>query len=191
MKGRLLGVAGAAALLAAVVLQAWEAGAATLRDPNDTVGVLDVRQAVKLYRGRPPLWKVRTYEPWQVRGLAERGFVVLYLDTVLGQRFDYYVLVSARAPRLRGLLFRDRLRPAPDRRLGFVSVWRRDRRSLSLRLALRRLTVGPQRESYRWQVRTLLTSRRCKRVCFDRAPDRGAVEEPLARPTPSPSPSTH
>ena len=44
---------------------------------------------------------------------------------------------------------------------------------------------------YRWYVQTLYTSRKCKQVCIDRVPNRGAISDPNGRtpPTPTVSPT--
>jgi hypothetical protein len=90
---------------------------------------------------------------------------------------------------MRANLYADRMPPRADRRLRALRVWRQDRRSVSTRMALRSLRIGSQRESYRWYVRTIFTSWKCRRTCLDRVPNKGAVEESLVASEPSPSPT--
>jgi hypothetical protein len=168
--------------------QVFSAGASVVAEGNDTRGALDVRRVDTLFRHKP-LWRVTTWSQWRAHEMRDRGYVLVHLDTFGSRRSDYYILIRASGERLRGLLFRNRVPPADDRRLGFVRVWRRDRRSVSVRLPLRRLGVGPEREVYRWYVQTIFTSRQCRRACLDRAPNSGAVEERLGRPKPTPSPT--
>jgi hypothetical protein len=172
--------------LAIPLLAAARRGA--LRDGNDTKGPLDIRR-VRLIGETKPVWKTFMGRRWTARRLRDRGFVLVFLDTFAGERADYYVLARSTGSRLQATLYRDRAARG-DRRVMRLDLWRRDRRSVSVRVPLRRLRVGAQRDRFDWYVQTLMSSGRCRRVCFDRAPNRGAVEEPLGgAPTPSPSPS--
>jgi hypothetical protein len=188
-------VSGRKPLLASIVLalgvgvatQLFSAEASVVAEGNDTKGALDVRRVDTLFR-RKPLWRITTWSRWRAREMRDRGYVLVHLDTFGLRRSDYYILIRSSGERLRGLLFRNRLPPANDRRFGFVRVWRRDRSSVSVRLPLLRLGIGPEREVYRWYVQTIFTSPKCMRACLDRAPNSGAVEERLGpRPTPSPT----
>lgn len=180
-----LSLAGIAALL---LLQSLGVVASPRRDSDDARGPLDVRRVAKVFLKRP-LWKVETYDRWTARRILDRGYMLVYLDSFGDERADYYVLVRSAARRLRGLLFRDRLRPARDRRIARIDVWRVDLRSASFRVPLRKMIVGSRRRVLRWYAQTLLTSRLCKRVCFDRVPDSGLVEDALPGPAPSPEPT--
>jgi hypothetical protein len=189
VSGRRLAVAlGVLALGVGVASQVLPAGASDVSEGNDTKGALDVRRVDKLL-GRRPVWRVTTWSGWRAREMRDRGYVLVHIDTFGSARSDYYILIRSGGERLRGLLFTNRLPPANDRRLGFVRVWRRDRRSVSARLPLRRLRIGEEREMYRWYVQTVFTSWKCRRTCLDRAPDSGAVEQTLERAQPSPSPT--
>lgn len=179
---------GVLALGVGIASQVPSAGASDVAEGNDTKGALDVRRVDKLL-GRRPVWRVTTWSRWRPREMRDRGYILVHLDTLGTARSDYYILVRSGGERLRGLLFVNRLPPANDGRVGYVRVWRRDRRSVSARLPLRRLRIGAEREVYRWYVQTVFTSWKCKRACLDRAPNHGAVEEPLGRPQPSPSPT--
>ncbi|HYZ47062.1 MAG TPA: hypothetical protein VE712_05295 [Actinomycetota bacterium] len=151
-----------------------------LRDPNDTRGPLDVRE-VHHVGDRRPIWRIRTGPRWTARRLFDRGYLLVHLDTFGSRRGDYYALVLSNGRRMRGILFRDRLRPRRDRKLSSLGVWRRDRNSVSVRIPMRKVFVPKNSESYGWFVRTLWIKRRCpKSTCIDRAPFEGAVQQPLA-----------
>jgi hypothetical protein len=178
-------VASLGALIAVPLL----AGARTpLRDPNDTTGPLDVRRVVVKTAGAKPVWRIETGPRWTVRSLRDRGYVLVFLDTFGTQRPDYYALIRSDGRRLRGSLLRDRVGKR-DRHVSWLDVWRKDRSSVSLRVPLRKSRVGKRRDAYSWSVQTLMTTPRCRRICFDGVPNRGTVEEPL-RPAPAPSPSS-
>ena len=155
-------------------------------DPNDTRGPLDVERVKSWGRARRPGWRVITFARWTAKRVWDRGFVIVFLDTRKGDRFDYYALVRSTGSKMRARLFKDRRRRR-DKDLGYLAVWRPNRRSVSVRVPFRRLRVGDGRAFYRWQVQTLFTGPRCGRVCFDLVPDRGPVLEPLGAPTPSPT----
>ncbi len=81
-----------------------------------------------------------------------------------------------------GSLWRDRQKYA-DTYITPLKEWRPNRRSLTVRVPLSRMYLGgPQRLTYRWKVQTMLTGDRCRRVCFDRAPNDTAVTEPNGKP---------
>ena len=151
-----------------------------IEDPNDARGVLDVRRVAKL-GARRPVWRIDTARRWRAVDVRDRGYAVVYLDTFGAPRHDYIALVRSTGPRLVARLVRDRRRER-DNLVGYVAVWRRNRRSLSVRVPLRRMIVPDAREVYRWRVQTLVTGPRCRRVCFDRAPNAGPVEEPVPSP---------
>jgi hypothetical protein len=155
-------------------------------DPNDTRGPLDVKSVRSWGRARRPGWRVITFARWSAERVWDRGFVMVFLDTRRSDRFDYYALVRSNGSKMRARLFRDRRRRR-DRDLGPLAAWRPSRRSVSVRVPFRKLRVGDNRAFYRWQVQTLFTGSRCRRVCFDVVPDRGPVLEPLNEPGPSPT----
>lgn len=158
----------------------------TLRDGNDSRGALDIR-LVKKSGVVKPVWKVISGSRWTAKRVQDHGYVLVYADTFGNERSDYYALIGSDGLRLKGTLFRDRARK-PDRKVSALDVWRRNRRSVSVRVPLRKMIVPERRDHFNWFVRTLMTSPKCKPICFDRAPNRAAVEEPL-KPAPSPSPS--
>jgi hypothetical protein len=183
-----LAIVASTGIAALLLVQALGATAAMLVDANDARGPLDVRRVNRVAQQRP-IWKVGTYGRWRAPPLVDRGYVLVWLDTFGSPRFDYYILVRASRRGLGGSLVSDRRRPRRDRTVGPVGVWRRNLRSLSLQVALRRMIVGKGRDSYRWAVQTVVTGRKCRTVCFDRAPNRGTAEVPLSGPSPTPSPT--
>jgi hypothetical protein len=174
------GRAGAALVAALLCIAALPGLAAPteVRDPNDARGWLDVRRVFKWGRPEHPGWRIVTGRRWRAKWLWDKGFLVLTLDTFGDPLPDYYVVIGSDGRGLDASLWRKR-RGARDRRLRRVKAWRPDRRSVIVRLPLRHVFVGPRREHFGWFVQTLLTSRRCPRVCFDRVPDRGMITQPL------------
>jgi hypothetical protein len=114
--------------------------------------------------------------------MQDRGYVLVYIDSFGDERADYYVVVRAATGRLHALLFRDRPGPRRDRSIGYVNVWRATRRSLAFRVRLTKIYVGSRRRVLRWYVQTVFTSGTCRRVCFDRVPNSGMVEDDLPKP---------
>ena len=187
--GRRLLTAGAVlSVLVGLALPGLAALVLAVDDPNDTDGLLDVhevrfRDAV----GDPPSWTVITFRDWTVREIWDRGYVLLFLDTLGSPRADYYALVRADRNRLLGSLWRDRT--DRDRRLFEVAVRKRGGDGVEVHVPLRRLSVGVHRTVYRWSVTTLFTGGSCHRPCADFAPDASMVEQPLPSASPSISPS--
>ncbi len=155
-----------------------------VRDPNDVPGPLDIR-TVSVRVGDDLVFLVRTHAGWRAKDIWDRGFVLVYLDTFGDARADYYALVRSTGRRLEGQLFRDRTR-RPDFSVGRIAAFKPSRRSVSIRVPMRKLRIGGTRLAFSWYAESLFTSGRCRRVCLDRAPDQGTVVEPL-QPTPTPS----
>jgi hypothetical protein len=179
-RGVALALALALSVLAAMALPVL-ASTSFITDPNDTPGLLDVRDVrLRDLEGTPPSWTVTTFNDWTPRSLWDRGYLLLNLDTLGTPDVDYYVLVHSDRERLRGSMWRDRV-DARDVRLFRVAVRRRGGNSLRISVQLGRLTIGVNREAYRWSVTSLFTSGVCRRTCVDRAPDAMMVEEPTPR----------
>ena len=155
-------------------------------DGNDTRGPLDVSRA-RVSSGRPPSWTIRTRGKWNAARIFDRGFVVIRLDTYGDGRFDYYALVRSNGRRISAWLYADR-GSRPDRRKGRLGLKRDSKRSVKVSIPFRKVRFPESRLRYAWIVETLWTTRRCPRVCIDRAPNRGVVREP-GRPQPTPTPS--
>jgi hypothetical protein len=145
-------------------------------DQNDVRGLLDVR-LVKTFGEERPGFRVFTFNPWSNREIFERGFILVFFDTLGTKRSDYYVLAKSTSTRMVASLYRDR-QYKQDRRVASASVWRPSRRSVTIQIPLGRMKFGSNRLVYRWYVETLFTNRRCPRVCFDFAPNNDVVVEP-------------
>jgi hypothetical protein len=156
-----------------------------ISDGNDTRGPLDVSLA-RMSSGRPPGWIIRTRSRWNARRIFDHGFVVIRLDTYGDREFDYYALARSNGKKISAWLYADR-RSKDDRRMSRLGMKRGSKQSIQVWVPFRKLRFS-RRPSYSWIVETLWTSKRCPRVCIDRAPNRGAVLEPR-QPPPTPTPS--
>ena len=177
------------ALLATLPLIA-SANHQAVRDRNDTKGALDVKRvAVKGTRSRPK-WQVVTFSGWSAASIWDQGYGLVYLDTFGSGRFDYYALVRSNGYSLDATLWRDR-KHKRDYRVSKLHVARSTHRSFTVKIPLRKLKIPKARLAYRWYVQTIVSSGVCPRSCFDRAPDSGAVAEPIpGRKPPSTPPPT-
>jgi hypothetical protein len=176
-------VLAAGLLLSTFALPVLAAGLLAVDDPNDTAGLLDVHE-VRFFDGDgPPAWTVITFNDWTLRQLWDRGYVLLYLDTLGSPDPDYYVLVRADRRSLVGVLWRIRA-DGHDVNLFKVATRKRGGDGVRVSVPLRRLSIGDHRTLYRWSVLTLFTGNHCRRTCLDPAPDATMVEQPL--PTGSP-----
>ena len=158
-------------------------------DGNDAKGPFDVRR-VTVEGTRTPRYDVVTFPRWSVARVWDRSYGFVFFDTFGGEAADYYVLARSDGYRMKALLYRDRARKK-DRVIGAVKAWRPGKRSFAVKVPLRKMTFPEQRLVYFWWVQTLHTGTSCKRVCFDRVPDRDRVAEPVpgAGQSPAPSPS--
>lgn len=160
---------------------------AAIVDPDDTKGLMDVRE-VRFSAGNKPRWKTITFSEWTAARTWDRAYVLIQLDTFGKARTDYYVMISSDGYGMNGELFRDRARK-PDYKVSDVNVWRPDKSSVSARLPLARMRIGGDRLIYRWVVKTLYIGRNCARTCIDRIPDTGLQQVLLPGVTPSPTPT--
>ncbi|HET6770022.1 MAG TPA: calcium-binding protein [Actinomycetota bacterium] len=140
-------------------------------DENDTHGFLDVKQVDSFLDTQEPVWKVVTISKWSAFKMWDQGFVLVYLDTFGADVADYYALIRSVGTRLRGTLYRN------THKVAELQEWRRNPRSVSIRIPLEKLLVGEDRHFFRWRVVTLTD--RCRHTCFDRIPDEGALVQPL------------
>jgi Ca2+-binding RTX toxin-like protein len=141
-------------------------------DENDTHGFLDVKQVESFLDTHEPAWKVVTISRWSALRMWDQGFVLVYLDTFGADVADYYALIRSVGTRLRGTLYRN------AHRVAGLHLWRRDRRSVSIRIPFEKLLLGEGRRFFRWRVVTLTD--RCRLTCFDRIPDEGSLVQPLS-----------
>jgi hypothetical protein len=157
-------------------------------DGNDVRGLLDIKR-VEMVGVRKPSFKVNTYGWWTTREVFERGFVLVFFDVRGTERSDYYALARSTGSRVVGTLHRDRPYK-PDYRVSWLNAWRVGNRSISIKVPLRKMNFGSARVVYRWYAETLFTGNRCRRVCFDFAPNNETVTEPRPGATPSPTTSS-
>lgn len=143
-------------------------------DENDTHGFLDVKQVDSFLDTHEPVWKVVTISKWSPFKMWDQGFVLVYLDTFGADVADYYALIRSVGTRLRGTLYRN------THKVAELHVWRRNPRSVSIRVPFEKLLLGEGRRFFRWRVVTLTD--RCRHTCFDRIPDEGALVRPLFTP---------
>jgi hypothetical protein len=149
---------------------------AAVADGNDARGLLDIKK-VAVQGGERKRAKVITHKRWTAERMRDRGYVLVYLDTFADERPDYYVLIRSTGSEMKAKLYRDR-KTKNDYIVGSTDAWKAEKSSVSVRLPLRKTQWGKTRTFYRWNVLSLFSGRRCKRVCFDGAPEGTAVEEP-------------
>jgi hypothetical protein len=145
-------------------------------DPDDTRGVLDVRQVTATLGVSPSAWRIGTFGRASKRRLWDEGYFVVSFDTGGDASFDLHVLVKSSGRRMRALLLKEGARhPA-----GRARASRPGGRAVVVRIAPERLGVPPERAYFRWSVRTILTARRC-RPCVDVVPaaGEGAFPQPI------------
>ena len=158
-------------------------------DGNDTKGRLDIKK-VKTSGLKNPEFKVVTHRTWSVKKMWDIGFVMVSFDTFDDKTFDYYALVRSNGKELKGRLYKDRARK-PDKKIAKVKVWRDNNKSVTVRVHLEDMRLGGKNNlTYRWFAQTILSGTVCKNVCFDFAPNNGAIKEPNGKPTPTPTVST-
>jgi hypothetical protein len=156
-------------------------------DPNDTKGVLDVKQ-VRMTAGETAIWRTISFSRFRAFDMWDAGYVMVHIDSFGDARFDHYALIYSDGGGFRGDLYRDRQKKS-DYRISSLKVWRKDRTSISVRIPLSKLNLGDDRIDYRWIVKTLFTSENCRKVCIDRIPDAGAVTQLRPEVTPTPTPT--
>jgi hypothetical protein len=175
-------------LVVAVSLTAW-AALSVVHDANDTRGLFDVR-TVRLDPTKPPEWTVITFSSWTIQSVWDRGYVLVYLDTMGTDDPDYYGLIRSDGDVMRADLYRDL--NTNDHRIRTLKVWRNGGHQVSLRIPLGFVKIGVHRTLYRWSVLTLFTSSKCHVPCVDTAPDSGMIDQTLSpSPTPTPTSSSH
>jgi hypothetical protein len=172
----LLGAAGVLPLLA---------GPLDTSDPNDTKGLLDVRQ-IHVSPKNPPRFTFLTFRRWSAERIWDSGYLQVHIDSIGDEHFDYFGFVRSDGVKLQGRLYRDRKRK-PDYQVGWLKVTRRDQRHITLRIPLEDVKLPEGRPYYRWYATTTFSSDFCRATCIDRVPDTGAVTEETITGSPSPS----
>ena len=167
--GRLLVLSGLLTLAASLpVATAQQPPRAAVQDANDGLPLLDLREVDSAFERDSVRFTFLTWGRWRSHALLDRAYLLVDLDPQTGNR--YRVVVRSAPRRLVGVLYRKR--GGRDRPVRRVRVWRRDRQSVSVRVPARSLGLAaPGR--YTWRAQTLVSGKRCPRVCFDRAPDAG------------------
>jgi hypothetical protein len=179
-------LAAGVAVLVAVVAIATPRLHTDLNDPDDTKGPLDIRR-VRLDHEGPTEVTVFTFSDWTAQSMWDRGNAYVFLDTIGREPADYFIVVRSTGSKLQASLWRDR-RARRDVFLRNVKVRRKAPDSLTVRIPVKKLEFGGQRDAYFWWAVTSFTGRICRRTCLDRAPNEGAVEQ--WRPGHSPTPTT-
>ena len=180
-----------ASLVAAILALALPAGATHTNqvDPNDTQGRLDVQAVEFDHDAKPVRWGIVTLARWTVHEMWDQGSFVVQLDTKGDDEIDFLAVVRSDGRQLVATLFAVRGGGTP-KQIDELPVGKDGTRGATVAVALRKLTIGPNRTSYFWSVLTTFTGPACRRTCFDRVPDEGMVEQPLPGVTPTPTPTT-
>ncbi|MFL5767000.1 MAG: hypothetical protein ACJ758_04045 [Actinomycetota bacterium] len=149
-----------------------------LTDSNDAMG-LDVSRVTLAADVPPPVWTIRTFRPWTIPKLWDRGYFMVEIDTMGGAPPEYRAVARSNGKQLVGALYHVR-DDGKSVQIAKLRTHKVDARTVSIRVPLSKLAFGPDRTSYNWDVLTSYTSAKCAHgVCFDRAPDSGSVEQPL------------
>jgi hypothetical protein len=161
-----------------VLSGAASADPSVLTDPNDATG-LDISRVTLAADVPPPVWTIRTFRSWTIPKLWDRGYFMVELDTIGGAPPEYRAVARSNGKQMVGALYHVRS-DGKSIQIAKLKTHKVDARTLSIRVPLSKLTFGPDRTSYKWDVLTSYTSAKCGGgVCFDRAPDSGSVEQPL------------
>ncbi|HEX6262222.1 MAG TPA: hypothetical protein VF097_05175 [Actinomycetota bacterium] len=149
-------------------------------DPRDVRGPLDLKR-VRGPKGTSQLtWNLRTRPRWTKKLAWDKAYLLVWIDARGGPQPDHVAVIRSTGRRMIGRLFR--VSPAGrERQIGKVRAWKRGKRGAAVRVALHKVTVGPDRFSYRWSAQTMFTGPRCRRVCLDSSPGPG---EMFLRPLP-------
>ncbi len=177
----------ASALTIALVSAALARVPVELEDPNDTRGPMDVL-TVTFDAADRPTWTVALEQPWRDRATWDRAYVFVYLDVIGDPRGDLYAIVRSTGSEITGSLWRDP-KHGNDIRVRPLEVLWRSPKEIALTIPLGAMDVGAFRSIYRWWVVTTFTGKVCRRTCIDRAPDEGAIEQPLPGVSPTPTPT--
>jgi hypothetical protein len=136
-------------------------------DPNDTGGRFDVRRVRSWAGASPPRWKIVTGRTWTTKQIWDRGYVVLFADTIGTPAPDYHVLAYSKGSGMSGGLYRE-TQNGGEVRIGAASVSKPGARAVEVRLPLTKLNRN--RPFFRWSIQTLFTGPKCQKVCFDHVP---------------------
>lgn len=147
----------------------------TMADPNDTRGIVDVRQVASSLGQSPAAWRIETFGRTSKRRLWDEGYFVVSFDSKGDGAFDFHLVVKSTGRRMRALLLREGGRNP----VGRAGASRPGGRAVIARIAADRLEIPAERAYYRWSVGSIYTGRRC-RPCVDVVPSpaEGAFPQP-------------
>jgi hypothetical protein len=148
---------------------AGQASRLEVQDPREGSAPLDIKEVDSGLERDALRFTIMTWSSWRTKAILDRGYLLVHLDPRSGRR--YYVLLRSSRRRMVGILFRKGGRR--DVPLGTLKVWRPNRAGVSVRVPARKLKLQTAGAQFAWRVQALVTGHRCKRVCFDRAPDGG------------------
>jgi hypothetical protein len=157
-------------------------------DPNDTEGRLDLREVTLDHHPGPPTWTATTFRRWTIDQIWDTGFVIVELDTRGDEAIDHRLVVGSDGAELVAHLYRVR-RNGTQVELASIGADKGGPRTLSVWVALRKLSIGANRTAYSWSVLSTFVGSACPRTCVDRVPDAGMVEQLLPGVSPSPTPT--
>jgi hypothetical protein len=140
----------------------------SIGDPNDSRGILDIRQVTATLGASPSTWRIGTFGRASKRRLWDEGYFVVSFDSQGDPGFDLHVLLKSTGRRMRALILREGGRQA----IGRAGAGRPGGRAVIVRVAPERLEIPPERAYFRWSVRSILTAQRC-RPCVDVVPAAG------------------
>jgi len=157
-------------------------------DPNDTSGRLDVVVIELDHDAKPGRWRIVTFGAWTVHDMWDQGYLVVQLDTKGDAAIDHLAVVRSDGRNLVATVYAVRS-DGTEKVIGQLPAGKDGTRAATVAVALRKLTIGPNRTSYFWSVLTSYTGSACPRTCIDHVPDEGMVEQLLPGVTPTPTPS--
>jgi hypothetical protein len=184
---RLIAALGVIAVCVVLAIPAIGANHTNTQDANDTNGDLDLRAIALDHYPRPLRWTFRTFAGWTVSDMWDHGYLVVELDTRGDKSIDERIVVRSDGRMLVAKLFT--VRGGSERPIADLRATKDGRSAATVEVALRRLGVAQSRDAFHWYALSLFSGAGCKRVCIDRVPDDGRLEQllPGASPTPEPT----
>jgi hypothetical protein len=172
------GVAAFGVIVAVALAVPGLARAATISDPDDVHGKLDIASVTQEHGATGPVvHTITTYGPWRGRAISIRrssGFVIDF-DTAGGTRAERFALVYRSHGILRVVVF-----TRNGRAIGFGSATRPNLRSI--RVSIPRKLLGKP-NGYRWRLFSVYVAPgACRAGCVDRAPNSGQAIHDLTAP---------
>jgi hypothetical protein len=170
-------VAALGVIIAVALAAPGLARAATISDPDDVHGKLDIASVTQEHGATGPVvHTITTYGPWRGRAISiRRGSAFLIdFDTAGGTRAERFAIIY----RSHGIL-RVAVLTRNGRELGFGSATRPNLRSI--RVSVPRRLLGNS-NGYRWRLFSIYFGPGCRAACVDRAPDSGQAIHDLTAP---------